>query len=220
MSIRNKLLQDILSAIGGGGSVIWGSITGTVANQTDLATVAATGDYDDLINKFDPTADIRIERLLNATSVAATQDPAGLGPINAAQVEFGPAQFGALDPVQIDALGNTTINEAGLYRVKVSLQAGRSGVGGTSELLIRALFDGVQQGRTVAIKLANENIISPFTDEAWLNLPAAAVVTYEIMRDSVGADSGGLVGQDVTVEAGSWNQDVCAELRIERLIGT
>ena len=51
MSIRNQLLQDILSAIGGGGSVLWGSITGTIADQTDLAEVAKTNDYDDLTNK-------------------------------------------------------------------------------------------------------------------------------------------------------------------------
>ena len=50
MSIRNKLLQDILSAIGGGGSVLWGSITGDIVDQTDLAEVAKTNDYDDLDN--------------------------------------------------------------------------------------------------------------------------------------------------------------------------
>lgn len=36
MSTRNKLLQDILSAIGGGGSVLWGSITGNILDQPDL----------------------------------------------------------------------------------------------------------------------------------------------------------------------------------------
>jgi len=51
MSIRNQLLQDILSAIGGGGSVLWGSITGNIADQTDLAAVAKTNDYNDLDNK-------------------------------------------------------------------------------------------------------------------------------------------------------------------------
>ena len=53
MSIRNQILQDILSAIGGGGSVLWGSITGTIADQTDLADVAKTNDYGDLSNKPD-----------------------------------------------------------------------------------------------------------------------------------------------------------------------
>jgi len=58
MSIRNQLLQDILSAIGGGGSVLWGSITGSITNQTDLAEVAKTNDYDDLTNKPDLSANI------------------------------------------------------------------------------------------------------------------------------------------------------------------
>jgi hypothetical protein len=64
MSIRNKLLQDILSAIGGGGSVIWGSITGNIVDQTDLATVAKTNDYDDLDNKFNPETDVTVDRMV------------------------------------------------------------------------------------------------------------------------------------------------------------
>ena len=53
-----------IAAGGGGGDAVWGDITGTLSNQTDLqnaldakangadlATVATTGDYDDLINK-------------------------------------------------------------------------------------------------------------------------------------------------------------------------
>lgn len=157
-----------------------------------------------------------IERLLNATSTATNQDPTGTGPANAIQIEFGPAQFGPTDPVQISALGDVTFNEAGLYRVKIAIQIGRTGAGGISEMLFRALVAGTQAGRTVAAKLDNANVIIPHSDEAWLNIPAASVITYEVMRDSSGMDSGGLVGQDVTVEPGSWNQDACAELRIER----
>ena len=157
-----------------------------------------------------------IERLLNATSSAATQDPAGLGPANAIQIEFGPAQFGPTDPVEIDISGSVTFNQAGLYRLKISTQIGRTGAGGISELLLRVLIGAVQVGRTVATKIDNANIIIPYTDETWLNIPAATVITYEIMRDSSGMDSGGLVGQDVTLDPGSWGQDVCAELRVER----
>jgi len=36
MAIRNDLLRDILSAIGGGGAVQWGSIGGNILDQTDL----------------------------------------------------------------------------------------------------------------------------------------------------------------------------------------
>jgi hypothetical protein len=72
MSIRNQLLQDILSAIGGGGSVIWGSITGTIADQIDLAEVAKTNDYDDLDNKFNAETDVIIERMVNSEYVNAS----------------------------------------------------------------------------------------------------------------------------------------------------
>jgi hypothetical protein len=157
-----------------------------------------------------------IERVLNANSIAANQVPTGLGPVNAIQIEFGAAQFGPTDPVSIDVNGSITFNQTGLYRIKISAQIGRSGAGGVSELLVRALIGGVQAGRTVAAKLDNANVIIPYSDEAWLNIPATTVLSYELMRDSSGANSGGLVGQDVTVEAGSWEQDVCSELRIER----
>lgn len=168
---------------------------------------------------FNPTTGIAIERLLNATSLAVNQFPTGLGPSNAIQIEFGVAQFGPTDPVQIDVNGSITFNEGGLYRVKIAAQIGRSGAAGVSEVLLRALINGVQAGRTVAAKLENANSLTPYTDEAWLNIPAGVVVTYEMMRDESGNDSGGLVGVDVTVEPGSWNQDVCAELRIERWMG-
>lgn len=36
MAIRNDLLRDILSAIGGGGAVQWGSVGGNILDQTDL----------------------------------------------------------------------------------------------------------------------------------------------------------------------------------------
>ena len=36
MAIRNDLLRDILSAIGGGGSVQWGSVGGDIGDQADL----------------------------------------------------------------------------------------------------------------------------------------------------------------------------------------
>ena len=160
--------------------------------------------------------DATIERLLNATSVASNQDPTGIGPSNAIQIEFGPAQFGPSDPVQIDVNGTITFNETGLYRVKSAAQIGRTGAAGVSELLLRVKVNGAQSGRTIAAKLENANSIMPFIDEAWLNIPSGTVIVYEIMRDASGNNSGGLVGQDVTVVAGSWNQDVCEELRIER----
>ncbi len=217
MSIRNQLLQDILSAIGGGGSVIWGSITGTIANQTDLAEVAKTNDYDDLINKFDPETDIVIERVLEAISLATSQDPTGLGIANAINVEFGAAQFTGSDPVMIDVNGRITFNVAGLYRVKSVFQFGRTGASGTSEVLFRLLVGGVQLGRSVGVKLGNSDDLRYIDIDNWFNVPAGTTMDTQIMRDLSGNNSGGIVQTTPTDEGGgTWEVVPCTIIRVER----
>ena len=217
MSIRNQILQDILSAIGGGGSVIWGSITGTIADQTDLAEVAKTNDYDDLINKFNPTTDITIERVLEAVSLATSQEPTGLGIANAIKLEFGAAQFTGGDPVMIDVNGQVTFNDAGLYRVKSIFQFGRTGASGTSEVLFRLLVNGAQIGRSVGVKLGNSDDLDYIDIDNWFNVPAGTTLETEIMRDNVGNDSGGVFKTTPTDEgAGTWGDVPCTVLRIER----
>lgn len=217
MSIRNQILQDILSAIGGGGSVIWGSITGNVADQTDLAAVAKTNDYNDLINKFDPTTGIVIERVLEAVSLAASQEPTGKGIAESIQVEFGAAQFTGSDPVMIDVDGMVTFNVAGMYRVKSVFQFGRTGASGTSELLFRLLVNGVQLGRSVGVKLGNSDVLQYIDIDNWFNVPAGTLLTTELMRDDSGSDSGGVFRTTPTDEgAGTWMDVPCTVLRIER----
>ncbi len=62
--MSNRVIFPLLGEGGGGGSTAWGQITGNLNNQTDLknaldlkvdisglATVATSGDYDDLTNK-------------------------------------------------------------------------------------------------------------------------------------------------------------------------
>ena len=221
MSIRNQILQDILSAIGGGGSVIWGSITGTIADQTDLAEVAKTNDYDDLINKFNPTTDITIERVLEAVSLATSQEPTGLGIANAIKLEFGAAQFTGGDPVMIDVNGQVTFNDTGLYRVKSIFQFGRTGASGTSEVLFRLLVNGVQLGRSVGVKLGNSDDLDYIDIDNWFNVPAGTTLDTEIMRDNVGNNSGGVFKTTPTDEgAGTWGVVPCTVLRIERWIPT
>jgi len=219
MSIRNKLLQDILSAIGGGGSVLWGSITGNIVDQTDLAEVAKTNDYDDLINKFNPTTDIIIERLIDGVSLASSQEPSTTGFADAINVEFGAAQGTGSDPVELDVNGRATFNEAGLYRIKVVFQFGRTGGAGTSEVLFRFLVDGVQLGRTVGVKLGNADDLRYIDIDNWFNVPVGAVLDTQVMRDDAGNDSGGLFKTIPTDEGvGTWNDVPCAVLRIERWI--
>jgi hypothetical protein len=163
---------------------------------------------------IDDINEVGIERLLDGLSTAGTQEPTGLDlPL---QIEFGGAQFTGSDPVMISTDGTVTINETGLYRFKVSLAVGRSGGSGTSQLFVRVLVGGVQAGQSIHFQLGNSDVYTPYSDEAWVTIPAGAELKYEIVRDSAGVDAGGLFSGDPTLP--DWNSNPCAAIRIERLV--
>lgn len=164
-----------------------------------------------------PFSTLSIERLLDGVSLATSQQPTGEGEANSVSVEFGAAQGTISDPVMIDANGLITFNVTGLYRLKLTVVYGRQGAAGVSELRFRALVNGVQAGQTVGVEIDNANTEIPFSDEAWLNIPAGVTIQYELMRDSSGNNSGGLFQPAVTgATAPSWNACSCAVIRIER----
>lgn len=168
---------------------------------------------------FNPIDDLAIERLIDGVSIATDQQPSGTGENNSLQVEFGPAVNGPNDPVQLLSDGTLRINEAGTYRIKVSITFGRMGASGTSKLRFRALVQGVQAGLTVGADVPNTNSETPYSDEAWLTVPAGLDVTYEIMRDDTGSDFGGLFQPTIDgVTAPSWANTSCAAIRVERWV--
>ncbi len=212
--------QDIIigAADGGLGDNYFTGFTKTQANFTELFTdVTANTAAIAAIPTFNATTDIIIDRVLEAVSLAVSQEPAGLGIANAIQVEFGAAQFTGTEPVMIDVDGLVTFNAAGMYRVKSVFQFGRTGASGTSELLFRLLVDGVQLGRSVGVKLGNSDDLSYIDIDNWFNVPAGTTLTTEIMRDNIGNNSGGIFKTSPTDEgAGTWGDVPCTVLRIER----
>lgn len=164
---------------------------------------------------------IGIERLLDGVSLASNQQPTGEGEGNSIFIEFGAAQGSVSDAVMIDANGMLTFNNAGLYRVKVTLMYGRQGGASVSELRFRALVNGSQAGQSIGVEIDNANTSIPFSDEAWLYLPAGITIQYEVMRDSSGNNSGGLFQPAITAAtAPSWNDCTCAAIRVERWSNT
>ena len=164
-------------------------------------------------------SNMRIDRVLEAESPLTSQEPTGLGLANLIQVTYGAAQFGSSDPVQIDANGLVTINEEGLYRIKNVFQFGRTGASGTSELLFRILFNGVQVGRSIGIKLGNSDNLNYVDIDNWFNVPADSTLQVQLMRDTSGNNSGGLFKTIPTDEgAETWSDVPCALIRIERFI--
>jgi hypothetical protein len=170
---------------------------------------------------FDPTTGIIIERLIDGTSLAASQEPTGLGIANSINVEFGAAIGTGSDPVEMDVNGLLTFNDTGLYRIKIVFQFGRTGQSGNSEILFRFLINGVQLGRSVGAKLGNADDLQYIDIDNWFNVPAGTTLATQIMRDNSGDDSGGLFRTLPTNEgAGTWNDVPCAVVRVERWVSS
>jgi len=200
----------------GAGDVVWGvspidGIASALVGEVYRADGVGGGGWSDLL------ADIQIERMIDGKSLAVSQVPAGLGEANSIQIEFGAAINTGSDPIQLLADGTLRVNEAGTYRLKLTLVFGRTGGAGVSEVRFRVLVNGTQAGQTIGAKISDSDSDLVFTDEAWVTFPGAADVTYEMMRDSSGNDSGQLDQPVVTAgTAPDWNSTTCAALRAER----
>lgn len=162
--------------------------------------------------------DFQIETLINRFSEAGAQNPSGLD--TAMQIEFGAALNGPSDPVQLFSGGEIQINEAGLYRLKFTAQLGRTGQTGVSILHLRSLANSggfsTQLSRTVTSKLENADANVSYNTEDWFDLSSGTVITYELIRDSAGADSGGLLRFAPTPSG--WGASPTASIRVERYI--
>lgn len=167
----------------------------------------------------DPTTlvdvgNVKTETVLNAFSVASSQQPAGTDlPI---QIEFGAAQGTGVDPVMINSGGTITFNEIGNYRLRVILQYGRTGSVSQANLHARALAGGVQLGNTISASVDTAGILIASSIESWVNIPApGTTLVYQLVRDSSGADAGGLFSSTVSV---GWNFSPSASIVIDRIV--
>ena len=207
-----------------------GAITPAKSREVDEQIITANANLEELTtqtflgpilfpNQFDPKTDMAIERLLEGVSLAADQQPSGLGIANSAIVEFGAAQGSALTPVQMDVNGKVTFNEGGLMRIKTAFEVGRTGASSTSLILLRYLINDVQNGRSVSIKLSNSDDVTYIESDNWFNVPVGATLQAEVMRDLAGHDSGGLFMTTPTNEgAGTWMASPTAVIRVERMV--
>jgi len=118
------------------------------------------------------------------------QSPSGN---TALQVEFG-ADNQSVN-VEILSSGNISFVTAGNYLVNTFISVAKEGVSGNvSVFAFRALINGVQVGDPKVFKIIEAGLLTPYE----LTVPIVAaqgdILTYEIMRDSSGNDSGRLEG--------------------------
>jgi len=157
-------------------------------------------------------------KAISATSVLSSidntnQEPSGLD--SPLQVTFGAAQKAASDPVMLDALGNITFNQAGLYLFNGYGNFERQGSsGGVTVTLFRALLNGVQTGPTKGVELSGTGIMFPYELTLPIQVSAGDVLTWEIMRDSSGVNAGGLY---IHTNSGPWSNVPSSDIRIYKL---
>lgn len=202
-------------------AVQWVDKVSTLFNDGGEATAAefreVMGDLSDSIPFF---GGISIERLYDGESLLAVQQPSSLN--TPLELQFGTVQGTGSDPIQTLAnVGSEAsilqINESGLYRIKTAIQYGRLTGAQVAILNFRALVNGVQAGRSINQRLETSNQTSLFTDEAWLYLPAGIQITYQVIRDSNGNNSGGLIAGETSGSTG-WNHAPTMSLRVERFV--
>jgi len=129
------------------------------------------------------------------------------------QVTFGAAQNTSTDPVMLDALGNITFNQTGMYLFNGFGNIERQGSsGGVSVLLFRALIDGVQAGVVKGFELNTTGVMFPYETTIVINITeVGTVLTWEILRDSSGVNQGGMYTHTAS---GPWDGVPSAQIQI------
>jgi hypothetical protein len=118
------------------------------------------------------------------------QNPTGLGDAGKIQITFGPPQ--TTNDFDLDADGQFTTLVADEYYFQGKFEMGRDGQAGQSQLYLRALVNGVQFGYSTHLIVDSPKIEAPVSFTGYSALKVDDVITFELMRDSDGDDSGGL----------------------------
>ena len=167
------------------------------------------------------TKNYTVGSILNLVSASATSVLYAFSTVNQApsvldtplQVTFGAAQNTATDPVMLDALGNITFNQTGMYLFNGFGNIERQGSsGGVSVLLFRALIDGVQAGVVKGFELNTTGVMFPYETTIVINITeVGTVLTWEILRDSSGVDQGGMYTHTAS---STWDNVPSAQIQI------
>ena len=133
------------------------------------------------------------------------------------QVKFGPAI--SATEFTLDAAGALTCLVTGDYLIQMTFRFGRTTGTGTAQTVLRYLIDGVVVGNSVSAVMGTAAEVIPYGITAPFTMTAGQVLTVEIIRDSSGANDGGLYA--FTPTPAGWNVAPSALVRISKArIGT
>lgn len=179
-----------------------------LVSQGDGTTRFQYYDYNDLINT--PAAS-GYKQILYAASSASAQTPTATD--TALQVEFGTAQSNA--DVSLSASGTLTFLKEGNYIVVLFMRIGRTLGAGVANLFSRLVYNGTQVLNSNAAKLPDQEHVTPFSATIPMQVTANATLRVDIMRDSSGANNGGLY--QISPAAAGWNTCPSASIVVYKL---
>ena len=158
------------------------------------------------------TFTVTVEEALRAESFD-DQNPPGLGA--AQQITLGTPQTTAF--FDVDAGGNITCLAGDEYTFDIRFGVGREGAAGESQIYLRTLLNGVQSGSSAVVIVDNSRIEVPITFHGVLTLNTNDILTFEMIRDTDGNDSGGLRAGVPDV---AWNPSPSAQIVITRFVAS
>lgn len=188
---------------------------------TDEDTLKDKAEIDALISTAIAPIDARVTDienghvvLLNAKSTLASQEPTGLD--TPLQLTFGDAQGNPLtDDITIDVNGAIKFHVAEKFIMNFRAHYGRTGATGTSHLMFRFKKNGVQVGDSFATKLDSANVLIPWDSSSFIiDAQVDDVITAEIIRDSTGADFGGVFQ---FLSSNGWNSAPCCAVSVYKV---
>lgn len=154
------------------------------------------------------------ERIIINASSFADQNPSGTD--SPLQIEFGTAVNGPTDAVQMSTAGLFTFNQKDEYDISFFFQYGRVGAAMVSWLFWRLLVNGTQTGNSVFAKLTNADDDVPIQFEITRSFNVGDTIAVEIIRDSQGSDTGGLLSETPTPVG--WSASPSANIVIRRTV--
>jgi hypothetical protein len=130
-------------------------------------------------------------------------------------VSFGPLIESS--DIRIGMGGVVTLKTTGLYFITFNLSLGRANNTGVSTMFVRILINDVPTDIVRAIKIDTSANITPVTIPLFRRFTADDTVKVEILRDSSGANDGGVISLN-PVLAG-WADSPAASVKVQKITG-
>lgn len=188
----------------------WSGIVNDSDTGADVSTKLDTSflEAENAITALENTVNASNTLVLSSSNVTTQEPTATDTPL---QIAFGAAT--TFPDASVAADGSITFVNAGDYVVSFNAIGGRNAASGTSLLHFRSLINTVQFGATNTLKLDGLDTLIPFKIELFVSASINDVLTFELIRDSLYDNSGGLYSTTPTLSGWSASPSASIEIR-------